>query len=241
MTHRTLTLSLIPWLTAAFWAGACGARVDTGKGGDSGGTPAVGGSATGGNGEGGNAIGGDGTGGRTAETGGASTGGITTRPPDDHRPAADSCEGVHDPPEPTIWDASISQCTQHSDCTEGENGKCVNGVGSAGGMGFCVYDTCRTDADCDPGKVCYCTPSRAASCLSIGNCRTDADCGPQGYCSPSMSFDCGGYRPIDGYHCHTPDDTCSDDSDCTGTDYCNFNPYDNRWECTPVDDTCVIG
>jgi hypothetical protein len=111
----------------------------------------------------------------------------------------------------------------------------------AGMMYSCTYDACLTDNDCSAGKVCYCTASTSARCFSVGNCRTDADCGPNNYCSPSMSWDCGGYRPIDGFHCHTPKDTCIDDADCTGKTYCNFNAYKNLWECTAVNTTCVIG
>lgn len=184
---------------------------------------------------------------------GGSHAGSTTRPqagsagvaiPTSHRPTAASCVGVNSPPEPTnIRDPQDSQCSSHADCTAGVNGKCVNGIGMAYSFYSCVYDKCSTDADCDPGKICYCTPTSAAKCLSVGNCQVDADCGggPYSYCSPSMSWDCGGYRPIDGYHCHTASDTCLDDADCTGTDYCNFDVYEARWKCTARDTTCVIG
>lgn len=191
---------------------------------------------------------------RTTSSYGGSTGGAQTiatagstmvpRPPSVHRPTAASCVGVHSPAEPSnILYPEHSSCTKHADCTAGVNGKCVNGVGMAGSMFSCVYDQCATDADCDPGKMCYCTASTPARCLSVGNCQTDGDCGggPFGYCSPSMSWDCGGYRPIDGYHCHTPLDTCMDNSDCTGTDYCNFDVYEARWRCIATDRSCVIG
>lgn len=169
---------------------------------------------------------------------------MTPRAPVVHRPTAQTCVGVHAPAEPSnIPYPESSSCTKHADCTAGVNGKCVSGVGMAGSIYSCVYDQCATDADCDPGKMCYCTASTPARCLSVGNCQTDADCGggPFSYCSPSMSWDCGGYRPIDGYHCHTPLDTCMDNSDCTGTDYCNFDVYEARWRCTATDRSCVIG
>lgn len=185
---------------------------------------------------------------------GGSTGGTKTiaaagatmvpRPPTVHRPTAASCVGVHSPSEPSnIVYPESSRCTKHADCTDGVNGKCVGGIGMAGNMYSCVYDQCATDADCDAGKMCYCTAATPARCLSVGNCQTDGDCGggPFSYCSPSMSWDCGGYRPIDGYHCHTPLDTCMDNSDCTGTDYCNFDVYEARWRCTATDRSCVIG
>ena len=168
----------------------------------------------------------------------------STRAPASHRAKALSCVGVNSPPEPVQNEyGDYTRCARHEDCTEGENGKCISGLGRAGMMYFCVYDECASDADCDPGMVCHCDESTAARCFSIGNCQTDADCGAgeYGYCSPSMSSDCGGYRPLDGYHCHTGADSCIDDSDCTGTDYCNYSEYDDRWKCTPTDQGCVIG
>jgi hypothetical protein len=56
-----------------------------------------------------------------------------------------------------------------------------------------------------------------------------------------MGPDCSGYHSIDSYRCHTPDDSCIDDSDCTGGDYCNFNDYAGRWTCTAKNMTCAIG
>jgi hypothetical protein len=119
----------------------------------------------------------------------------------------------------------------------------VSGIGYSAYRYYCVYDTCATDADCDPGKVCHCSASASARCLSLGNCRTDADCGGgnYSYCSPSMGPDCSGYHYIDSYRCHTPTDACIDDSDCTGGDYCNFNDYAGRWTCTAKNMLCAIG
>ena len=169
---------------------------------------------------------------------------VTPRPPATHRPVASSCVGVNSPAEPgAIMYPEQSQCTRHADCTEGTNGKCVNGIGMAGMIYSCVYDQCATDADCDAGMVCHCNGSTPARCLSFGNCQTDADCGGGGvgYCSPSMGWDCGGYHTIDSYHCHTPADSCMDDTDCTGRDYCNYDEYDGRWKCTPINQSCIIG
>jgi hypothetical protein len=171
---------------------------------------------------------------------------IPPRVPTVHRAQALTCVGVFSPPDPSISGADDPlepQCRKHADCTDGANGKCVNGIGMGYRFYSCTYDRCEADADCDAGKICYCSQSTAARCLAIGNCRTDADCGngPYSYCSPSMSWDCGGYRPVDGFHCHTPSDTCMDDSDCAGTSYCNFDVYQARWKCTETDTTCVIG
>jgi hypothetical protein len=169
---------------------------------------------------------------------------VAARAPAVHRVEALSCVGVHSPAQPTnIMYPESSSCTTHADCTAGVNGKCIQGGGSAGGMYYCTYDQCATDADCESGKICYCTADTAARCLTVGNCQSDADCGGGGYsyCSPSTGRDCGGYHSIDGFHCHTAKDTCMDDADCTGTDYCNFDTYEGRWKCTAIDKTCIIG
>lgn len=126
-------------------------------------------------------------------------------------------------------------------------------------MSFCSYDTCNSDADC-PSKVpCACRESgedsRANACVTESNCAVDADCGPDGYCSPSVVNDfcncpttalcpdsaacyadgtkvpcvCGDSCGH-GYYCHTPNDTCLDDSDCAqGT--CNYDRLDQLWRC----------
>jgi hypothetical protein len=190
-------------------------------------------------------------GGKTGVGGSVSVGGKTSSPvvvagaPAVHRSKALSCVGVFSPGDPpSTLTLDTASCTKHSDCTAGLNGKCAaTGIGMAGGYYSCNYDECATDADCDAGMVCECSASAAARCLSNGNCRTDADCGngPYSYCSPSSSWDCGGYRPFDGYHCHTASDTCFGDSDCTGSDYCNFDVYAGFWKCTATDKTCVIG
>lgn len=108
---------------------------------------------------------------------------------------------------------------------------------------YCVYDQCATDSDCDTGRVCYCTGSDSPRCLSLGNCLADADCGSgaYSYCSPSNGFDCAGYHSIDSYYCHTPNDTCIDDSDCGGNRYCNYSMTEGRWTCFSPQMTCAIG
>ena len=184
---------------------------------------------------------------RTASGGSAAVGGaaiVAPRVPSVHRDTSASCVGVHSPSEPSASrNVSMSTCAVHADCTAAVNGRCVAGMGMGWASYSCVYDLCATDEDCPVSKVCYCTSTSAARCLSVGNCRTDGDCGggPFSYCSPSTGFDCGGYRPIDGYHCHTAKDSCLDDSDCAGGEFCNFDVYENRWKCTAGSVTCVIG
>ena len=169
---------------------------------------------------------------------------IAPRVPTAHRATATSCAGVYSAPEPPSGiDAATNGCTRHSDCDEGMNGKCITGNGYMGRYYRCAYDNCTTDADCGSGTLCYCTTSSAAWCTYEGNCRVDADCGGglYSYCSPAMGSDCGGSHSVSGYYCHTPQDSCIDDSDCKGTDYCNFDEYKASWQCTPINNMCAIG
>ncbi len=228
----------------------CGGKTDddskTGSG--AGGNKGSGGiSAAGGN----TAVGGTSMGGSAGSmaSGGSHAGAspVAPRVPAVHRADALLCVGVFSPPEPigvAGAGAGYNQCTKHADCTDGVNGKCTTGgAGRTAYQYSCYYDRCATDADCAASKICYCTASSAARCLSVGNCRTDADCGggAYSYCSPSMSWDCAGYRPIDGHHCHTAADSCIDDKDCTGNDYCNFDVYEARWKCVATNTMCAIG
>jgi len=167
---------------------------------------------------------------------------VGTRVPAIHRTQAQSCDGVNAPLEPTNLSAS-TQCSKHAECTDGVNGKCITGIGMMGRIASCTYDLCATDADCDPGKVCYCTASTAARCLMVGNCQIDSDWSSTGnsYCSPSMGSDCGGVHSVDSYYCHTAADTCLDNTDCDGSAYCNYSIYNGRWECTSINNSCAIG
>jgi hypothetical protein len=166
---------------------------------------------------------------------------VSPRVPTSHRPQASSCAGVFAPAEPV--NPQYGLCKRHADCTQGTNGRCISS--QMGYMAYnyhCSYDTCATDADCDPGRVCYCQ-EQSARCFLLGNCQTDADCGggALSYCSLAYGGDCGGYHWYSGFYCHTPKDTCLDDSDCTGEDYCDFDVVDGRWECKSPNMNCVIG
>jgi hypothetical protein len=145
-------------------------------------------------------------------------------------------------------------CTQDADCTTGINGRCFE-VGPMACMTDCSYDTCFSDSDCPSNQPCECrqsaSDSTANQCETGGNCRIDADCGQGGYCSPSQVNNfclcpspalCGpgtscspgpcacGDSCGHGYFCHTPVDTCVDDSDCDGAT-CNYDTVNNRWSC----------
>jgi hypothetical protein len=143
------------------------------------------------------------------------------------------------------------QCTQDTDCTAGMNGRCLPNM-RLSCAGQCDYDTCFGDSDCPASQPCACrqsaSDSAANSCLNGSNCRIDADCGPCGFCSPTPISLCvctsqAFCNPPDphascgdscghGYFCHTPQDTCLEDSDCTGHDTCNFDLPSQTWACT---------
>lgn len=123
-------------------------------------------------------------------------------------------------------------CAQDEHCTRGENGRCEDFRGEF----RCTYDECFVDSSCNQGGPCACEGgfwSDSNVCLP-GNCRTDADCGSAGYCSPTMG-DCGNYSGVIGYYCHTPEDTCLDDTDCNsgaiGPGYCMYRPELAHWAC----------
>jgi hypothetical protein len=70
------------------------------------------------------------------------------------------------------------------------------------------------------------------------NCRVDADCGPGGYCSAELGG-CGTHVGYVGYYCHTPQDECQTDADCTIPGlFCVFDMTGKmRWVCGPLDCT----
>jgi hypothetical protein len=150
-------------------------------------------------------------------------------------------------------------CRGDSDCADGTNGRCMTG-GPIGCMTNCSYDACASDSDCLDNVPCQCrasaSDSEANTCASASNCRIDSDCGPGGFCSPSVVDNfcdcpstalCGpdvhcwaGNTPVPcscgdgcghGYYCHTPNDTCLDDSDCVGQGTCNYDRLNNLWFC----------
>ena len=183
------------------------------------------------------------TGGATATGGTTTTGGMsgtdTRAVPIDHRPVAAPCPAQRGAG-PTL--SAGGECGQDSDCTGGINGRCLWDIGG----NYCSYDTCFSDADCSSGQLCDCRESASSSpaneCIA-GACLTDTDCGPDGYCSPSVTrsecvcLACEGSAScpyVDhcghGYFCHTPQDTCLNDSDCNGFK-CAYDKQNKRWSC----------
>jgi hypothetical protein len=99
----------------------------------------------------------------------------------------------------------------------------------------CGIDECLVDADCASGTVCVCGSDAGWGTLFLRNvcvaasCRIDADCGPNGYCSPSRGY-CGS---VNGFNCHTPQDTCIDPAkDCgCGGNACVYAPTVGHFVC----------
>ena len=189
---------------------------------------------------------GRGSGGSTsvlADSGSSPDGKSATRVPTNHRPTMTFCPQGRGPAvssSSTTCNCSQCPCLQDSDCTSGMNGRCTSGP-FACSMG-CSYDECLSDADCTGNVPCACRSSGSDSmlnfCATQSKCRIDADCGPDGYCSPSLLdlVQNNGYSVCDGlatgYFCHTPNDRCTDDSDCNqGT--CNFDLTSQSWSCGP--------
>lgn len=154
-----------------------------------------------------------------------------TPTPDNHRAEAVVCDETRPPteylpgPDDGEW-----PCTQDADCTEGNNGRCS----AMPRWGWeCTYDDCFDDSGCGD-TVCGCGAdwgSDANSCYG-GNCQLDSDCGENSFCSPSFDT-CGYYSGVVAYFCHTPEDECLNDSDCTAEaeGYCMFNSGGDRWVC----------
>jgi hypothetical protein len=164
----------------------------------------------------------------------------TCRVPAKHRASAVACDDVR-PSGPVVPDGSGPQikCTTHEECTNGKNGRCI---GNSHDGWACTYDGCQTDSECGATGICACEGGFRSDhnvCLS-GDCRVDADCAPAnaacgsaGFCAPTLG-DCGHYGKTAGYFCHTPDDECTDDTDCSdgGSAYCAYEQSVGHWKCS---------
>ncbi len=147
--------------------------------------------------------------------------------PQQHRPTVAACSTTR-PPGITTDGGLVGTCATDADCTQGTNGRC--GPSQAKGYS-CSYDLCFTDTDCAAGTSCNCSPQGNA-CLP-STCRSDADCAGLG-CSPTYDTSCGAYHGTQGIYCHTKDDTCTDDTDCTegGAGYCAYQLDVGHWACS---------
>jgi hypothetical protein len=156
--------------------------------------------------------------------------------PENHRASGAPCTDPAPPGNITCGadcpDTPFFQCGSDSDCTAGRNGRCIGPGGPA--RSYCAYDACASDAECTNSQPCACHGSTYANpwnnVCAPGNCRVDADCGAHGYCSPAPSLgECSGR--LAGYYCHTPDDTCINDSDCETGKISTYSTASKRWAC----------
>jgi hypothetical protein len=160
------------------------------------------------------------------------------RIPTNHRPEAGTCDQERPSNVPDGGLAALGgSCAFDSDCTDGgADGRCI--VPSLTTPPRCSYDECFADTDCADGGVCACRDEASgnANVCVPGNCHVDADCGDGGYCSPSPGG-CWPYAGTVGYYCHTPQDTCANDSDCRFSQlFCIFDTtVAQRWVCAPLD------
>ena len=159
--------------------------------------------------------------------------------PQYHRASGECCPADRAPGDTAMTD-TIGTCMSDSDCDAGVSGRCLSDQ-----TFYCSYDTCFSDSDCAPRTPCLCRPSPTSDspnyCADGSECATDSDCGPGGYCSPSPSpgYTCVTANPPT-YYCHTPQDECTNDSDCglfDGGDIIYLNPFNiclydtDRWAC----------
>jgi hypothetical protein len=123
------------------------------------------------------------------------------------------------------------ECYSDQDCGGKPCVKVANG-------GWCNLDECMTDSDCSGGAVCVCKGSFVAgfsvndtwnTCVAA-ECRTDRDC-DSGYCSPSrLTYGPTIPPPRPSYNCHTPQDVCQNDGDCS-EGRCAFDSARSSWIC----------
>jgi hypothetical protein len=157
------------------------------------------------------------------------------RVPLNHRADAAPCPTVRAPGGGPYSDSGVAspECNQDSDCTMGQNGRCLVRTFGAR-VTYCSYDACFADSDCAGNVPCDCRASPSSDpnvCGTGSNCRVDSDCGPCGFCSPSDNGSICGDHDTE-YFCHTGSDTCVDDSDCAPSDTgCNFDPQTAHWAC----------
>jgi len=155
-------------------------------------------------------------------------------------------------------------CKSDVDCTGGKNGRCLlNGDPC---RTYCSYDDCLTDTDCPLEQPCACRSSSVETaanyCVRGSTCATDADCGSCGFCSLSTQYSARQCASANGctqgtcsasdastqctcvgvanlaYACHTPNDECTNDSDCPGEGgYCAYVVEQRHWVCS----VCPVG
>ncbi len=166
--------------------------------------------------------------------------------PVSHRVSATAC-GPSQPSLASCDPSAHAGCTLRgaTGCSPDAGDTCGTCEASASGGSVCRFpDACLSDDDCGPSGVCSCQGmtfgfshlSNNNQCLP-SNCRVDSDC-ETGFCSPTVSTSCGGFYGVQGYFCHTCEDTCMNDGDCMqmGANgpvkgYCAYQPTVGHWAC----------
>jgi hypothetical protein len=185
----------------------------------------------------------------TTTTPNTTAGPVTTSPileaPVQHRASRETCDDVRpaerpspdgQPSDPadgggqlTCEDGQFGTCCFDEDCSEGTRGRCTR----SRDFTYCTYDACQEDSDCATGGPCACSEG-GNQCLG-GNCQVDSDCSGGALCSPSFG-PCGSYSGVIAYYCHTPDDECTNDTDCSDPDeaagYCMYSSEVGHWLCS---------
>jgi hypothetical protein len=151
-----------------------------------------------------------------------------SREPAHHRAAPNDCA----PSGYTLPCVTDEDCAVFTDAGYPLTGACV----ATGGGKQCSYDDCLRDSDClTATDVCVCpndlpqTPPQRENVCTHGTCRSDSECGDGLYCSPSFRVYCG-EASLDAFYCHTCEDTCLDDADCSGS-RCTYDPSIGHWAC----------
>ena len=133
---------------------------------------------------------------------------------------------------------SYDDCAVDSDCTGHVPCACRSSSSDTTANKCAIGSNCLIDADCGPGGSC--SPSLLGSsidcvCVHQSFCQPDGggcfETGPDGV-TKAVPCSCDGTCGH-GYFCHTPKDSCLDDSDCApGTGTCNFDLTSKLWMCT---------
>ena len=190
-----------------------------------------------------------------AETGGVDTGFCAVPPLEAglmHRAEPVDCpaERAVLTPEPYDCNPTAKQevgCNVHSDCVDGENGRCMRDAES--GWCGCAYDGCSSDDDCSSGEFCICGETTNFEalpvniCVEEGDCRSDADCGEGGLCLGTLPRTCQDWGYLNPgipneFYCTTPDDECHNNESCWCEDksarcvYSSAEQAEYHWMCT---------
>jgi hypothetical protein len=149
--------------------------------------------------------------------------------PDEHRAQAATCS--RNPEVGSTGDASAVSCASDAECMlDGESIVPQHCIAQQ-----CGVDECFVDSDCGSDRLCVCSADDGGGlrlpvnrCVAA-QCHVDADCGAGAYCSPSRGY-CGS---VDGFYCHTSEDTCVDEStDCScGGNACVYAPPVGHFVC----------